>query len=153
MGKSLVSCFFGLTVYIVCLFISYASPRIRLSSLFYLSFPLIIYPLRSQAGYHKRRLNLALVLCVFLCCSIFILIGECMLFVVSGFFVFPYQAKRLAWGNVFEWPILCIEWDVKPNSINQSIHHMASGMASAFVHHTSVCTCLAFSDSLFAVFF
>ena len=30
------------------------------------------------------------------------MIGECMLFVVLGFFVFPYQAKRLAYGNVFE---------------------------------------------------
>jgi len=27
-------------------------------------------------------------------------------FVVLGF-VFPYQAKRLAWGTSLKWPILC----------------------------------------------
>ena len=39
-----------------------------------------IGPLHFQAGCRKQRLNLTLVLCVFiLCCSAFLLIGECVL--------------------------------------------------------------------------
>jgi len=33
-------------------------------------------------------------------------------FVVLGF-VFPYQAKRLAWGTLQN-DLFCVEWDVKP---------------------------------------
>jgi len=32
-----------------------------------------------------------------LCCSTFLMIGECVFFVLV--FVFPYEAKRLAWGT------------------------------------------------------
>jgi len=55
-------------IYIVCLFLSYASPLVLFSSLFpYLSlFLLRIDPLHFQARCRKRRLNLALVfLCLF----------------------------------------------------------------------------------------
>jgi len=45
----------------------------------YLSFPLRIDPLCFQVGCPKRRLNLALVFVFILCCSTFLLIGECML--------------------------------------------------------------------------
>jgi len=44
----------------------------------YLSFPLRIDPLRFQAGCRKRQLNLALVFFAFVCCSMFLLIGECL---------------------------------------------------------------------------
>ena len=58
------------TIYIICLFISYASPLTLFSSPFpylspYLSFPLRTDPLRFQAGCCRRRLNLALVFCVY----------------------------------------------------------------------------------------
>jgi len=45
----------------------------------YLSFLLRIDPLCFQVGCPKRRLNLALVFVFILCCSTFLLIGECML--------------------------------------------------------------------------
>ena len=46
----------------------------------YLSFPLRVDPLRFQARYRKRRLNLGFSFSVFiLCCSTFLLIGECVL--------------------------------------------------------------------------
>jgi len=39
-------------------------------------------------------------------------------FVVFGL-VFPYQAKRLAWGTSGLWnDLFCVEWDVKPQ-LNQ----------------------------------
>ena len=70
----------------VCLFILYASSLILFSSLFpylsppYLSFPLRTDPLRFEGRCHKRQLNLAIVLlCLFLCCSTFVSIGECVL--------------------------------------------------------------------------
>jgi len=51
----------------------------------------IIGRLRFQAGYRRRRLNLALFFVYFVLLYTFILIGECV-FVVFGL-VFPYQAK------------------------------------------------------------
>jgi len=34
---------------------------------------------------------------------------------------FPYQAKRLAWGNVSEVTLFCVEWDIKPQlKVSQS---------------------------------
>jgi len=48
-----------------------------INPLHYLSFPLRIEQLRFQAGCRKRRLNLALVFAYTLCCSTFLLIGEC----------------------------------------------------------------------------
>ena len=32
-------------------------------------------------------------------------------FVVLGLLLFPYQAKRLAWGNVSEMTYFCVKWD------------------------------------------
>jgi len=79
----------------------------------YVSLPLRIDPLSFQARCSERRLNLALV--VFLCCSTFLLIGECVLFLCQ---VFPYKAKRLAWGG--ETSPFRVEWDAKPQ-LNRSI--------------------------------
>jgi len=67
----------------------------------YWSFPLGIDPLCFQAGCRERRLNLALVFLFILCCSTFLLIGEWVLLLCLVYFC-PYQAKRLAWGNVSE---------------------------------------------------
>jgi len=56
-----------------------------------------------QAGCHKRRLNLAL---VFLCFVLQYISFDWWMyaFVMLGL-VFPYQAKRLAWGTSPKWPI------------------------------------------------
>ena len=68
----------------------------------YLSCRLRIDPLHFQAGCRKRQLNLALVFFVFiLCCSAFVLIGECMLFVVLGL-VFSIPSQETGLGNVSE---------------------------------------------------
>jgi len=73
------------TIYIVCWFISYASPLILYLHFFltyllpYLSFPVSIDPLHFQAGCRIRRLNLALVFVFMLGCSTFLLTGECLL--------------------------------------------------------------------------
>jgi len=40
-------------------------------------------------------------------------------FVVLGF-VFPYQAKRLAWERLRN-DLFCVEWLVKPQSVSQSV--------------------------------
>ena len=69
-----------------------------------------------QAACHRRQLNLALVF-VFFCCT-FLLIGECVLLLCFGF-IFPYQAKRLAWGTSPKWPILC--WVVHKTLTSNSI--------------------------------
>jgi len=72
-------------VYVVCLFISYASLLILFSSLFpYLSF---LDPLRCQDGCRKRRLNLALVLCFFVVVDWWI----CAFVVLSLIFSIPSQ--------------------------------------------------------------
>jgi len=62
----------------------------------YLSFPLTIDPLHYQAGCRKRRLNVA----VFFVFIFFSLVNVCICCV--RFSYFPYQANRLAWGNVSE---------------------------------------------------
>jgi len=82
-------------VYIVCL---PTCPYFLTYLLRYLSFSLRIDPFRFQAGYRKRRLNLAL---AFLCLFRVVvqrLMNAC--FCCVRFCFFPYQAKRLAWGNV-----------------------------------------------------
>ena len=66
-------------VYIVCLFISYASPLILFSALFLTYLVLVFY-------------------CVVV--HFFWLVNGC--FYCVRFSFFPYQAKRLAWGNVSE---------------------------------------------------
>jgi len=70
-------------MYIVCMFITYASQSLNLFLRFfltylllYLPFPLRIIPLRFRAGCRKKRLNLAIVFVFILCCSIFLVIGE-----------------------------------------------------------------------------
>jgi len=112
--------YFG-AISIVCLFISYAYPLVRISSLIssltYLF--LRMDPFRFQAGYRKRRLNLAL---AFLCLFRVVvqrLMNAC--FCCVRFCFFPYQAKRLAWGNVSRNDLFRIEWYVKPQ-LNQSIN-------------------------------
>ena len=97
----------GHDVYIVCLFISYASPLILFYLYFfltyilpYLSFSLRIDPLCFQAECRKRRLNLAVVFVMCLFCVVvhfFSLVNACCCCVRFGFL--PYQAKRLAWRN------------------------------------------------------
>jgi len=66
----------------------------------YVSFPLRIDPLRFQARYYKRQLNLALVFVFILycICIVFWLVNAC--FCRVGFSYFPYQAKRLARKNI-----------------------------------------------------
>ena len=107
-------------VYIVCLptcpyFLTYLLP--------YLSF-LRMDPFRFQAGYRKRRLNLAL---AFLCLFRVVvqrLMNAC--FCCVRFCFFPFQAKRLAWGNVSRNDLFRIEWYVKPR-LNQSIYKGGHG--------------------------
>ena len=91
-------------IYIVCLFTLYASPLILFLHFFltyllpYLSFPFTIGPLHFQARCRKRRLNLVL---VFLCCSRFYLIGECI-------------TKPRHWlGKRLRNDLFCVEWDIK----------------------------------------
>jgi len=63
--RFLISALYGLLVHIICfpthpffhVFLTYLLP--------YLSFHLRIDPFRYQAGCHKRRLNLALVFCIY----------------------------------------------------------------------------------------
>jgi len=83
---ALDSIFYFGTIYVVGLYIWFASPLIIFSSLFpYLSPPLLIFsferidPLRLQAECRKRQLNLAVVFVFILCCITFLLIGECVL--------------------------------------------------------------------------
>jgi len=66
-----------------------------------------IGPLCLQAGCPKRRLNLALVFCLF-CVVVHCISFDWWMcaFVVLGL-VFQYQAKRFAWGTSPKWPILC----------------------------------------------
>ena len=64
---------------------------------------------------------MALVFCLF-CISTFLLIGECVLFVVLGLVFCPYQANRLAWGKRLRNDLFFVEWDVNPQ-LNQSIMH------------------------------
>ena len=92
----------------VCLFISYAFPLTFFVHFFltyllpYLSFPLRIDPLRFQARCCERWLNLALVFLWRFCVVVhfFWLANAC--FCCVRFSFFPYQAKRLASGNVSE---------------------------------------------------
>ena len=110
-------------MYIVCLFISYASQLSFFLHFFltyllpYLSFPLRIDPLHFQAGCRKRRLNLGL---VFLCCCSFLVIGECMLFCVRFRFSIPNQEIGL--GKHLQNDLFYVEWDAKNH--NSKISHL-----------------------------
>jgi len=55
-----------------------------------------------------------------LCCSTFLLIGECVFFVVLGLAFFPQQAKRLAWGNVSEMTYFVSSHNHNHISVSQS---------------------------------
>jgi len=96
-------------IYIYCLSVCIVCfPNYPFSPLFftyllpYLSFPLRIDPLRFQAGCPKRRLNPTLVFCVYFVFWYISFDWWIRAFVVLGLVFFPYQAKRLAWGNVSE---------------------------------------------------
>jgi len=65
-----------------------------------------IGPLHYQVGCHRRRLNLALIFCVYFVLSYIYFDWWMCAYVVLGL-VFPYQAKRLAWGTSVKWLILC----------------------------------------------
>ena len=71
----------------------------------YLSFPSRIDLLRFQAGCRKRLW----------------LVNACFYCVVLGLVFFPYQAKRLAWGNVSEITYFVSSGTQNRNSANQSI--------------------------------
>ena len=77
---------------------------------------------RFQAGCRKRRLNLALVFLSLFCVVIhfFLLVNVC--FCCVRFSFFPYQAKRLACGNVSEMTYFVLR-RTKPQlkSIQQSV--------------------------------
>ena len=75
----------------------------------YLSFPLRINPLHFRA---KRRLNLALVFVFILCCSAFLLIGECELFRVS-FSFFCIASQEIGFGKRVRNDLFCVKLDVK----------------------------------------
>jgi len=71
-----------------------------------------------QTGCRRSLLNVALVfLCLVLCFITFLLTGECVLLLFG--FVFPYQAKRLAWRTCQD-DLFCIEWDVE-QQLSQSL--------------------------------
>jgi len=59
-----------------------------------------IGPLHFQARCHRRRLNLALVFCVYFHCSTFLLIGECELLCVR--FSFSITSQEIDLLSVFE---------------------------------------------------
>jgi len=82
----------------------------------YLSFPLRIDPLHFQAGYRKRRLNLALFFVFILCRSTFVLIGECVL--LLRYIVFFHT--KTGSGKRLRNDICCVEQDVEPQ-LSQSV--------------------------------
>jgi len=76
-------------------------------------------PLRFQAGCHKRRLNLAVVFCLFcVVVHFFWLVNTCLCFVR---FCFSIPSKRLAWRASLN-DLFCVKWNVKPER-NQTIKH------------------------------
>ena len=92
----------------------------------YVSFPLRIDPLRFQARYYKRQLNLALVFVFILycICIVFWLVNAC--FCRVGFSYFPYQAKRLARENVSKMTCFVSSGTSNHNSINSQLVHYHS---------------------------
>ena len=92
----------------------------------YVSFPLRIDPLRFQARYYKRQLNLALVFVFILycICIVFWLVNAC--FCRVGFSYFPYQAKRLARKNISKMTCFVSSGTSNHNSINSQLVHYHS---------------------------
>jgi len=68
----------------------------------------------------KRRLNLALVFVYILCCSAFLLIDECVPFVVLGLELFFIPEEEIGLGNCLRNYLFSVEWDVKPQ-LSQSL--------------------------------
>jgi len=56
-------------------------------------------------------------------------------FVVLGSF-FPYQAKKLAWGNVCDNDLFFVEWDVKPQ-----LSQTTNGISVALGRIFALCAC------------
>ena len=105
-------------VHIVC-FSSYPFLHFfRTYLLPYLPFLFRIDPLHFQAGCLRRRLKLALVFVFILCCSTFLLIGECVLFVLG--LVFFILSQEFCWGTRLWNDLFCVEWGVKPQ-LSQSL--------------------------------
>jgi len=90
-----------------------------------------IGPFRFQAGCRRRRLNLALVFCLFcVVVHFFWLVNACFCCVRLSFSI-PSQEVGL--GECLRNDLFCVEWDIKPNSVNQldtvgRATRMASGM-------------------------
>ena len=84
----------------------------------YLSLPLKIDPLRFQGECRKKRLNLTGVFLCLLCVVVrfFCLVNAC--FCCARFSFLPYQAKRLAWGNVAEMTYFVSSGTSNHNSIS-----------------------------------
>ena len=112
---------------------------------FFLSSLLLIFffenrpaPFSGRMSY-KRQLNLALIFFVFIsCCSTFLLVNAC--FCCDRFSLFPFQAKRLAWGKRLRNGLFSVELDVKPQLRNRSTGSwtcrpsvMACGLMTAHV--------------------
>jgi len=98
--------------YIVCshlsffhFFLTYLLP--------YLSFPLRIDPLRFQAGCRKRRLNLAVVFCVYIVLWYISFDLRMRAFVVFSL-VFSIPSQEIGFGKRLRNNLSCVEWDVKP---------------------------------------
>jgi len=112
-------------IYIVCLFISYAS-HLSFSSLFhYLSPPLLIFSFENRPAlfrYRKRQLNLASVFCLFcVVVHFFWLVNACFCCVRFSFF----HTKPSDWlvETSPKWPTLC---RVRHKTTTQSIYRSIS---------------------------
>jgi len=105
-------------LYLFCLYcmlpplILYIHFSLLISSLTYL-FLLRIDPLRFQTGCRERRLNLALVFFAFiLCCSAFLLIGECVHLLCWVQF-FSTLSQEIGFGKRLRNDLFCVDWDEK----------------------------------------
>ena len=138
-------------VYIVC-FPTYPFASLFLTYLLpYLSFPLKIDPLRFQAGCRKKRLNLTLVvLCLFLRCSAFLLIGECVLLLCEIYFSVPSHetglGKRL--GNDLQCILCPVGRKTRTQSVNQSINQSLIALAYKLTQPSPLRVPLAVEKSL-----
>jgi len=57
-----------------------------------------------------------------LCCNAFLLIGECLFFVVLGL-VFSIPSQEIGSGKCLRNDLFCVAWDIKPTQlINQCMN-------------------------------
>jgi len=57
-----------------------------------------------------------------LCCNAFLLIGECLFFVVLGL-VFSIPSEEIGSGKCLRSDLFCVAWDIKPTQlINQCMN-------------------------------